>query len=117
MTNKEILEKRNFVVVGDTINKEKYAYRIKEALIANGYNVECVGKELKALDDVDRDIDIVDLCINPTKGLEILQSTNKDIPFVLIQPGAGSDEIESYLNSSRIEFKNGCILKALEERE
>jgi len=116
MTNKEMLEKKTFVVVGDTINKDKYAYRIKNALLEKGYTVFAVGKELNSLNDIDSDIDVLDLCINPIKGLSILKESKKDIHFVLIQPGAGSEEIERYLNEKNIAFRNGCVLKALEER-
>ena len=46
MTLQNIMKLKNFVVVGNTINEEKYAYKIKEGLLKSGYNVECVGKEL-----------------------------------------------------------------------
>lgn len=116
MTDEEMLKKKNFVVVGDTINPEKYAYKIKNALIENGYNVFAVGKELTSLNDIDSNIDVLDLCINPIRGLSILKECKKYIPFVLIQPGAGSNELELYLNEKNIPFRKGCILKALEER-
>ena len=116
MTNEEMLNKRRFAVVGDTINSEKYAYRIKNALLENGYDVASVGKELKSIDDIEGEIDVLDLCINPIKGLSLLKETKKEIPFVLIQPGAGSEDIERYLTEKGIPFRNGCVLKALEER-
>ncbi len=115
MTNKEMLSKKRFVVVGDTLNPEKYAYRIKTALLNSGYEVFSVGKELKSINEVE-DFDVLDLCINPVKGLMLLKETNKTIPFVLIQPGAESEEIDSYLKEMGIPFRHGCVLKALEER-
>ena len=114
MTLEEIMGKRNWVVLGDTVNEEKYAYRIKHGLIEKGFAVECVGKEKKAIDEVEMDIDVVDLCIHPVKGLQLLKETRKDIPCVLIQPGAGSEEIESYLKERGIPFLNGCALKGME---
>ena len=116
MRNSEILEKKVFVVVGDTINPDKYAYKIKQELIDNGYTVHCVGKELESLDDVPEPFDVLDLCIHPKKGIALLQATKTAIPFVLVQPGAGSDEIYSYLSSKAIEWQDGCILKAIKER-
>lgn len=49
MDLKEIMEKRHFVVAGDTLNEEKYACKIKHALQEHGYQVQCVGKELPSL--------------------------------------------------------------------
>ena len=114
MTLEDIMGKKNWVVLGDTVNEEKYAYRIKKELIEKGYIVECVGKEKNAIDDVEMDIEVVDLCIHPVKGLKLLMETHKDIPCVLIQPGAGSEEIESYLTEKGIPFVNGCALKGME---
>lgn len=116
MRNSEILEKKVFVVVGDTVNPDKYAYKIKQALLQDGYTVYCVGKELESLNDVPCTFDVLDLCIHPKKGMALLQDAVVDIPFVLIQPGAGDDEIYSYLSSKSIEWQDGCILKALQER-
>ena len=44
MTLENVMKLKNFVVVGNTINEEKYAYKIKDGLLKAGYNVECVGK-------------------------------------------------------------------------
>ena len=49
MDLKEIMKYDTFVVVGDTLNEEKYAYKIKHELINSGYKVYSVGKELKSL--------------------------------------------------------------------
>ena len=46
MELKEIMNQKSFAVVGDTLNEEKYAYKIKTQLIAKGYKVSSVGKEL-----------------------------------------------------------------------
>lgn len=114
MTLEEMMGKKNWVVLGDTVNEEKYACKIKNGLIEKGFEVECVGKEKNAIDDVEMEIDVLDLCIHPVKGLKLLMETNKVIPCVLIQPGAGSEEIESYLSDKGIPFLNGCALKGME---
>ena len=75
----EIMNKQNFVVVGDTLNPEKYAYKIKNQLIDHGYEVECVGKEKKSINDVNFKIDVLDLCIHPAKGIQLLQENKKTI--------------------------------------
>ena len=114
MTLKEMMGRKNWTVLGDTLNKEKYAYRIKMGLIEKGFNVECVGKERDSIDEVEMDIEVLDLCIHPVKGLKLLRETAKDIPCVLIQPGAGSDDIEKYLEEKGIPFINGCALKGMD---
>lgn len=77
MDLKEVMEYKNIVVVGNTINEEKYAYKIKKALLEKQYNVQSVGKELQSINDVSFDIDVLDLCINPNLGLKLLQENKK----------------------------------------
>ena len=115
MEYKEILAKRCFVVVGDTLNEEKYAYRIKKALLDAGYTVYAVGKELESIKDVPEAFDVLDLCIHPAKGIKLLEDAKDSLPFVLIQPGAGSDEIFEFLQKNNIPYKEGCALVALRE--
>ena len=109
----DVMKLNNFVVVGNTINEDKYAYKIKQGLINAGYNVECVGKELGSIDEVSFDIDVLDLCIHPALGIELLKKCTKNIKIVVIQPGAESDEIKSYLKESNIKFIEGCLLVGL----
>lgn len=113
MTLKEVMNLSNFVVVGNTINEEKYAYKIKNELIKTGYNVQCVGKELSSINDIDFEIDVLDLCINPILGLKYLQENNKNIKVVVIQPGAESTEIIDFLKTKNIEFLEACLLMGL----
>lgn len=113
MTLENIMKLKNFVVVGNTINEEKYAYKIKEGLLKSGYNVECVGKELASINDVLMDIEVLDLCINPALGIKLLRENNKKIKIVVIQPGAESEEIIDFLNEKNIEFIEGCLLLGL----
>lgn len=114
MTVEQLLQNKVFVVAGDTVNEEKYAFKIKKALQDSGYVVFSVGKELASIDDVPSDFDVLDLCIHPVKGLELIKSCSKNIPAVIIQPGAGSDEIRALLGEKGVPFIDGCVLKGLE---
>lgn len=114
MTLKEVMEKQNFVVVGDTLNPEKYAYKIKSTLQQNGYTVFAVGKELPSINSVNDDIDIIDLCINPVKGLALIKECKKQFSCIVIQPGAESDELLAYLNNNDVPYIQGCVLKGME---
>ena len=84
MELKEIMKQKNFVVVGDTLNSQKAAYKIKLGLLENGYQVACVGKELESINDVEFEIDVLDLCIHPVKGIKLLQENQKAIKHVVI---------------------------------
>ncbi len=113
MQLKEIMNKQNFVVVGNTINEDKYAYKIKKSLQDCGYNVLAVGKELQSINDVSFEIDVLDLCINPAIGLKLLTENHKNIGIVVIQPGAESEEIKDYLNKKNIPYLEACLLVGL----
>ena len=113
MDLKEIMQENVFVVVGDTIKEEKYAFKIKNKLIDHGYTVYGVGKELKSINEVDDDIDIIDLCINPIRGLELIKECNKNYKCIVIQPGAESDELIEYMKRNNIQYIEGCLLVGL----
>lgn len=113
MELKEAMQQQSFVIVGDTLNEAKFAYKIKHAMANCGYDVQCVGKELVSINETKGRIDIVDLCIRPDKGLELLKKCEKSFKGVVIQPGAGSEEIRKYLEEQQIPFIDGCLLVGL----
>lgn len=113
MDLKEIMSYKNFVVVGNTITDGKTAKEIKEKLLLNGYNVYSVYKELNSINDIKEDIDIIDLCINPTLGINYIKECKKEFKCVLIQPGAESEELIKYLKENNILYKEGCALVGL----
>jgi len=113
MELEQVMRQRSFVIVGDTLNEAKFACRIKHAMIQHGYEVQCVGKELASINDTVGEIDIIDLCIRPEKGLELLRTCEKPYKSVVLQPGAGSDEIRQYLEEHQIPFIDGCLLVGL----
>ena len=94
MDLEQIMQMNTFAVVGDTLNPEKYAYKIKEGLLEQGYTVHSVGKELQSLNEIPGDLDIIDLCINPAKGIQLLESP----------------EILSYLQEQTLPYIEGCLL-------
>lgn len=110
MDLKQVMEYNNIVVVGNTINEDKYAYKIKQALLSKGYNVQSVGKELQSINDVNFDIDVLDLCINPNLGISLLKENKKEVKIVVIQPGAESLEIIQFLQENNIQYIEACLL-------
>lgn len=113
MDLKEIMEQNIFAVVGDTLNEEKYAYKIKHGLLEHGYTVHAVGKELKSFNEIPDEIDIIDLCINPVKGLALMKECKKDFKCIVIQPGAESNELLAYLKEHDLPYIQGCVLVGL----
>lgn len=107
------MQENNIAVLGDTLNEEKYAYKIKHGLMDHGYHVYGVGKELQSLNDIQDDIDIIDMCINPVKGLSLIRECKKEYKCIVIQPGAESDELLDYLRQKKIPYIEGCLLVGL----
>ncbi|WP_312280853.1 CoA-binding protein [Oscillibacter sp.] len=110
MELQEIMRQRVFAVVGNTLDSEKYAYKIKQGMIEKGYTVYAVGKELPSLNDVPEEIDIIDLCIHPAKGLELMRECKKDFKCIVLQPGAESAKLVAYLEEKGMPYINGCLL-------
>ncbi len=106
----EIMRQQTFAVVGDTLNSEKYAAKIKEGLVSQGYTVYAVGKELPSLNDIPGDIDIIDLCIRPDRGLALLQENRKPFRCIVLQPGADSPELLRWLEEQHLPYIHGCLL-------
>lgn len=123
MEARDLMYMKNWVVIGDVKNESKYAYKILKALEEKGYNVSGVhfagGTSIyKSLKEVPYDIDVIDLCINPIKGFEYMKEAKKlAIKYVLIQPGAESDEILEYCKKNDIEAFKDCALVQLRKIE
>ncbi len=110
MDLKEVMCQQVFVVVGDTLNPDKYACKIKNRLIEKAYTAYGVGKEASSINEIEDDIDIIDLCINPKRGLELIRECKKTFKCIVIQPGAASDELCAYLEEKKLPYIEGCLL-------
>jgi predicted CoA-binding protein len=115
MNLKEVMDQKSFAIVGDTLNEEKFAYKIKHQMQENNYDVYCVGKELASINDIPQDIDIVDLCIHPIKGLKLMQECIKPFKYIVIQPGAGNKELKAYLDEKQYPYIESCLLVGLQQ--
>ena len=119
----EFLEYKDWVVVGDVLNRLKYAYKILSSLKEAGFNVVGLNPSVKneeaysSLGDIPYKIEVLNLCINPIKGIEILKEAHElKIDKVLIQPGAESDEILNFCRENGIQAIEGCTLVELRKR-
>jgi uncharacterized protein len=116
----ELLNYNNWVVVGDVLNRSKYASKILVSLKVSGFNVKGVnprdttGEAYTSLKDVPYNIEVIDLCINPIAGLKIMQEAAElGIDKVLIQPGAESADIINFCREKGITAIEGCALVEL----
>jgi len=123
MEVKDLMYMKNWVVVGDVKNENKYANKILKALKERGYNVSGIhyaggASIFKSLKEVPYNIDVIDLCINPVKGYEyIKEAKDLGIKHILIQPGAESEEILNYCKENYIEVFQDCALVQLRKIE
>ena len=113
MDIKEIMTLQNFVVLGNTVNPDRYAAMIKNGLAAHGYTAAGVGKELGSINEVPFDIDVIDLCINAKEGLRLLNENTKPFKQIVIQPGASDEELTAWLDENKIPYIDGCLLTGL----
>ncbi|EGT3600083.1 CoA-binding protein [Clostridium perfringens] len=119
MGAKDFLTFKNWCVVGDVGNEKKYAYKILNKLNEKGYNVVGVSLKggeniFKSLSEVHYNIEVIDLCINPIKGIEFIKEAKAlEINKVLIQPGAESEEILNFCRKNGICAIEGCALVEL----
>lgn len=122
MLAKDFLNFKNWCVIGDVGNDKKYAYKILNKLKENEYNVVGVSLKggeniFKSLSEVPYNIEVIDLCINPIKGIEFIKEAKAlEINKVLIQPGAESEEILNFCKENGICSIEGCALVELSRR-
>lgn len=120
MEAQEMLGYKNWIVAGDVTNTEKYAFRILHSLKDAGFNVFGVNPRssspevYKSIKDVLCKVDVIDLCINPIAGLQIIkEAAELNVDKVLIQPGADSLDILEYCRENGMTFVEGCALVEL----
>lgn len=109
----EIMKLDGFVVLGGTLNEEKYAAKILQGLKNQGYTAYGVGKEAKSINDITEEISVIDMCINPVKGLALLKECKKDFKIIVLQPGADSPELINYLDTNNLPYVHSCLLIGL----
>ncbi|WP_312712393.1 CoA-binding protein [Proteiniclasticum ruminis] len=123
MEAKDFLKYKNWVVAGDVLNEMKYAGRIYQKLNRRGYRVAglhpkeenpSVFKSFQEMEGEDEKYEVLNLVINPTRGLEIVKEAEAyGIKMVLAQPGARSYEIQDFCVKHGMEYVEGCTLVEL----
>ncbi len=120
---RDTLEMKNWAVVGATNKKDKYGYKIVNKLDGHNYNVYPINPSLDEIDgikvydklsDIEDEIDVVDIVVNPQIGKHVMKEVNKlGIKYVWLQPGTRSDEIREYAKENDIKIVESCIYATL----
>lgn len=107
----DFLDYKDWVVVGDVLNHFKYAYKILNSLKEAGFNVVGLNPSIKndepynSLSDIPYKIEVLNLCINPIKGIKILQEAHElKIDKVLIY-NQGLKAVKYLTFVEKMEFK------------
>ncbi len=124
MNMPDLFKLKNWAVVGATQDTSKFGYKVFSKLKRHGFNVfpinpkqnEIEGvKCYKSLYDIEENIDVISLIVNPKIGMEIIEITKeKGIKNVWCQPGAESKELIEKAQSYGINIiYNECVLVEL----
>ena len=108
-------------VVGATDNPLKYGNRIYLDLKRKGFRVYPVNPSRDSVDDdqayasladLPESPDIIDFVVPPTRTLRVLEQANElGFTTVWIQPGAGSDDVVTYLDDHGFNYvTDACIM-------
>ncbi len=99
----EMLNKKNWAVVGVTAKKDKWGYRIFDILKKNDYETygvspnydEIEGEKIyHSLRDLPVKVDVIDMVVSPKISINILDEAKElGIEYIFFQPGTHNDEV------------------------
>lgn len=120
MKARELLQFKNWLVVGDVKDPDKYAAKIYGKLKEEGFVVhafhpldEGMGVYTR-FEDIDFPVEVLNLVVNPKRGLEIvMEAKEHGIKMVLAQPGARSRHIRKFCKENDMVYIKGCALVEL----
>jgi len=111
------------VVLGASPKPERYSNQAVRALVEHGHRVIPVHPLVKkiagvpavpALTQIDRAVNTITIYVGPERGRELIQEIIDLKPDrVIMNPGTGSDEIETNLNDEGIPVLRACTLVML----
>jgi predicted CoA-binding protein len=118
-TGEEMLKKNDWAVVGNH-GRNPVVEKLCDRLRSHGktvFRVNPYGKppaEYKSLTEIGAAVECVNLVVNPTMGLDVLDECEKlGIASLFVQPGAGSDELRESASGKSIALHEGCVLVEL----
>lgn len=118
MAAHEFMQYKNWVVAGNVQDESKFAHEILHTLRAKGFNAEGyhpnpdkgpgIYHDFKALPFKP---DVLDLVIHPALGIQVVKDAyDAGIMRVMAQPGARTEEIETWCRDHGMEYVEKCAL-------
>lgn len=117
--------KNSFAVVGASNNKEKYGYKVMEALLKKTDRVFPVNPKereilgivaIKNLFEIKEKIDVIVFVVPPTVTLEVLKKNFLKKSLFWFQPGSFDANVIEFCEKNGIEYENKkCIIKESEK--
>lgn len=121
----EMLREKNWAVIGATIDKDKFGYKIPKILKEKGYTVYLVNpkydeiegqKVYKTLKDIPGQVDAIDIIVNPKFAKEYLKEAKElGIKNIFFQPGSYDDELDKFLDDKNFNIVRDCVYRRLSE--
>ncbi len=124
----QILDQKRFAVVGVSRDREKYGYKVYQALKRSGYEVFAVNSNADAinndpcypsLDNVPSEIDCVVTVTPPDVTEEIVHAAGHlKIPYLWMQPGSESTPAFNLARGFSMQIVSGgpCIMVSAGQR-
>lgn len=119
----EMLEHKVWAVVGASIHKDKYGYKLYKKLKDHGYKVYPVNpgydeidgeKCYHSLSDLPEVPEVIDMVVNPRAGSEVIEEAAElGINNIWLQPGTYNDELISQIEEKEMQYVKDCVLVAL----
>ncbi|MGI6449222.1 MAG: CoA-binding protein [Desulfitobacteriia bacterium] len=120
MSEKIMLEKKVWAVVGVPANPQKYGYRLYQKLKKDGYKVyavnplfEAIGedkcyKDLSSLPEIPQ---VVNMVVSPKRGKAIIEEAAKlGVKYAWFQPGSFDEELLKLTEKLGIQSVQACVL-------
>jgi len=122
-----MLEKKNWVVVGAHPNPEKYGNKIYKKLLKFGYNVIAVNpvyeevegvKTIPSLKDIKEPFDCVNVVVSPKRAMVVVkEAIELGVKYIWFQPGAFDGEVIDYAENNGLEVVfHACVLVELDKK-
>lgn len=123
---KEMLNKKNWAVLGATDKKERFGYKILKKLNELNYNVVGINPKYKSIDSIEIvsnlksspfEIDCVNFIVAPNISFDILDEVAEcGIKNVWFQPGSFDEDVIKKAESLKLNIVYfNCLYVALEE--
>lgn len=128
MIKDEILNKKSWAVIGVTIDKERFGYKIWKKLKEHNYKAYGVNPKYDEIDgekiyhnlkDIPNNIDVVDMVVSPKISINILDEIKElGIEYVFFQPGTYNEEVVEKAENLGLKYIiNDCIYRILKDKE